>query len=85
MPQTRMLPSALMGVDDAFRVAGGARGVVERDRVPFVCGCQLGEIGVALGEEAFVVELAQPFSIGTKRIGDVDDERLSVELRQRAR
>ncbi len=71
-------------VDDALRVAGGARGVVERDRVPFVLRRELGEIGVALGEEGLVVERAEPLAAGSLRVGDVDDQRLFVEERQGA-
>ena len=53
-------PGAAMVVDDALRVAGGARGVVQRDGLPFVGRPERREILVAFVEQRLVVELAQP-------------------------
>ena len=39
--------SAAVMIHHAFRIAGGARGVVERDRVPLVAGHLPGEIRIA--------------------------------------
>ncbi len=80
----RVQVGAAMVIDDPFRVAGGARGVVERDRVPLVLGGDLGEIGVTLGEEGFVIERAKALPARTLRVGDVDDQRLLVEEGERA-
>ncbi len=60
----RVQIGAAMVVDDALRVAGGARGVVERNRVPFVRRGQLGESGVAGGEEGLVIERAEALAAG---------------------
>ena len=73
---------AAMVVDDALRIAGGARGVVERDRVPFVVGHRPVEAGIAAGEEFLVVERADPRALRMRRVRGVvgvvivDDQRL---------
>ncbi len=53
---------AAMMEDDALGIAGGAGGVVERDRVPFVVRHLPREIGIAAGEKLLVVDLAQRFA-----------------------
>ena len=50
---------ATVVVDHALGVAGGAGGVVERYRPPFVVGQRPVEFGVPWGYEGFVVHLAQ--------------------------
>ena len=78
-----------MVVDDALRIAGRARGVVERDRVPFVVGHRPGEIRIAAGDEVFVVERADPLALRVGRVGRivgiviVDHQRLRLRQRQR--
>ena len=57
MPQAMTLADrhqvgAAMMIDDALGVAGGARGVVERDRVPFVVRHQPGEFRIAFAEKS---------------------------------
>ena len=47
MLRQRVEVGAAMVVDHALGVAGGARGVVERDRVPLVGGSGPGEVGIA--------------------------------------
>ena len=59
---------AAVVVDDALGIAGGARGVVERDRVPFVVGHRPGEIGIAAGEELLVVDRAERLAFRIGRI-----------------
>ncbi len=51
---------AAMVIDDAFRVAGRARCVVEADRLPFVGGQLPVEVRVAARDEIFVFRLADP-------------------------
>ncbi len=46
--------SAAMVIDDAFRVAGRARGVIERDGVPLVVRHLPGEFGIAARDEILV-------------------------------
>ena len=67
---------AAMVVDDALGIAGGARGVVERNRVPFVVrrGALIGF--VALGDERLIVESAEPSARTVVfRVVIVDDQR----------
>ena len=64
MPQSkhvaeRVQVGAAVVVDDALRIAGGAGGVVQRDRVPLVGRRLPGELRVALGEERLVVDVAE--------------------------
>ena len=66
-----------MVIDDALRVAGGARGVVERDRLPLVGRVQRREVRIAVGEEGLVVELAQALAARAFGIVDVDHQRLA--------
>ena len=53
---------AAVMIDDAFGVAGGARRVVERDRVPFVVRHFPGVGGVALRDEVLVFDFSQPLA-----------------------
>ena len=53
---------AAMVVDDALGIAGRARGVVERNRVPFVAGRRALVSLVALGDQRLVVEISQPLA-----------------------
>ena len=61
-------------IDDALRIARGAGGIVERDRLPFVGGQFPFVIGIALGQQAFVIGLAQgDVLVRGFRIDDIDD------------
>ena len=72
-------PGAAVGVDHALRVAGGAGGVVERDRVPFVGRPLPRELRVAAREERLVLDLAEQVPARRVRVVDVDDEGPAVE------
>ncbi len=73
-----------MVIDDALRIAGGAGGVVERDRAAFVGRRRPGEVRIARRDEVLVLDLAEPLARpGVERIVDVDDERALLQLRQR--
>ena len=64
-----------MVIDHALRIARRAGGVVQRDRVPLVRRRRIGEAGVALGQERFVVEAADPVSRPVIfRIVDIDGQ-----------
>jgi len=63
-----------MVVDHTFRVAGGARSVVERDRLPLVLGPHFREFRVAGREKGFVIHFAEPVSARSLGIGDVDHD-----------
>src|SRR5262249_27854614 len=68
---------AAVVIDDPFGVAGGAGRVVERDRVPLIVGHLPGEIRIAVVDEVFVFDRANPFARpGIFRIVHVDDQRL---------
>src|SRR3546814_16494051 len=60
---------AAVVVDDAYRVAGGPAGVVQGDRVPLVGRARAAVPGVAGGEEALVVGLAEPLPDRPLEIG----------------
>ena len=76
--------SAAVVIDDALRIAGGAGGVVEADRVPFVVGHLPGEGGIAAFEQLLVVDGAEPLAgAGIFGVVVVDDERLHLGERQR--
>ena len=69
---------AAMMIDHALRIAGGAGGVVERDRVPFVVRHQPGEIRIAFAQKLFVFEAADPLAgAGEFRIVVIDDQAAS--------
>ena len=68
-----------MVVDDAFGIAGGAGGVVERDRVPLVRRVLPFEVRVAAGDELLVVALAESLAAGAERVDDIDDLDLALD------
>ena len=75
---------AAVVVDHALRIAGGAGGVVERDRVPLVRRHRPSVVGIAAGEECLVVNLAQGRALaGEFRIVVIDDERRDARLVER--
>ena len=75
--------AAVMG-DDALRIARGARGVAQRDRVPFVAGQPCDEAGIALRDRRLVFDFADPLAAGKGRIVDIDHERFwALHQRQR--
>ncbi|MPL88378.1 hypothetical protein SDC9_34398 [bioreactor metagenome] len=73
----RIQMRAAVVIDHALRVAGGARGVVQRDRVPFVIGADPAEIGVALGEQFLIADLADLARRAEGRVGDVDHQQVA--------
>ena len=77
---------AAVVVDDALGVAGGARGVVERNGVPLVARPDPFVVRVALGDERLVVERAKPRAVAVVfGIVVVDDHRLGLAELQRRR
>ena len=75
---------AAVVIDHALGVAGGARGVVERDGVPLVVRHRPGEIRIALRDERLVVDPAEPLArAGIFRIVVVDHQRFDLGERQR--
>ncbi len=76
---------AAMMVNNTLRVAGGARGVVERNGVPFVGRPLPGEVRVTCGENGFVLDAADTIARpGIFRIVDIDHQQLAPCLRQRS-
>ena len=63
----RVQVGAAMVIDDAFRVAGGARGVVERDRVPIRRPASLPGIQGHRREKGLVIQLAEPLAARSLR------------------
>ena len=79
----RVQIGAAIVIHDTFRIAGGAGGVVQRDRVPFV-GRILPRIGGIAGvQERLVGHLPQQRAAGGLGVVDVDHQRLLVQQRQR--
>src|ERR1700691_6355873 len=73
-----------MRVDDALGIAGRARGVVERDRVPFVARGRALISFVALGDQRLVVEAAEPLARAVVlRVVVADDERAGLGALER--
>ena len=72
-----------MAVDHALGVAGGARRVVERDRVPLIRRIGPGEIGIAVGDEFLPGRVADLGAVVALGVVDVDDQRLHLGDRQR--
>ena len=58
----RVEESAAVVIDDALGVAGGARRVVQRDRLPFVGGRGPSKVRIAFGQQRLVIGLAQRLS-----------------------
>ena len=79
----RVQIGAAMVIDDPLGVAGRAGGVVQRDRIPFVCGRQFGEGWVATGEKGLVIDVAEARAARTRRVDDVDDQWLALQPCQR--
>ena len=75
---------AAVVINDALGIAGGARGVVERNRVPFVARRRTLISLVALGDQRLVVEASQPLA-GAVVFGVVvvDDQRPGLGPLQR--
>ncbi len=68
----------------ALGIACGARGIAERDGIPFVGRQPCDEGFVALRDRGLVFEFADPLAAGESRVVDVDHERLGA-LHQRQR
>ena len=75
---------AAVMIDHALRIAGGARSVIERDRVPFVVRHLPGISRVAFLQKLLVIEIAEFFAgAGIFRIVVIDHQRLDLGARQR--
>ncbi|MNT29272.1 hypothetical protein D3C72_1650030 [compost metagenome] len=61
-----------MVVDDAFRIARGAGRVVQCNGVPLVCRRLPVVIGVAAGQQAFIVEVGKCFHFRSQHVVDLD-------------
>ena len=81
----RVQISAAMVVDDALRIAGRARCVVERNRFPLIGRMPPAIIRIAAGNETFVLEFAEQLA-GAAVLGiiDVDHDRTRLDEFQRA-
>ena len=74
----RVQKGAAVVVDDTLGVAGGARGVVERDRPPFVVGQRPFRRGVAFGEKGLVIGSAE--RLVSDGIVDFDERQRPAQL-----
>src|SRR6516164_9399467 len=72
-----------MMVDDTLWVAGGPRGVVERDRFPLVLRRHFPKARIARRQKSLIVQLTELLAARSLSIGDVDHGRLLIEPRQR--
>jgi hypothetical protein len=60
-------------INDALGIAGGARGVIERDRLPLVLRPAPRELCIAFGQQLLVGRLAEALAAAELRVFDVDD------------
>ena len=74
---------AAMVIDHAFRVSGGARGVVQGDRVPFVIRQMPFEIAVTLRKKIFIFKFAKGFTTSEGRVININDQRFYFYQRER--
>ena len=75
---------AAVVINDALGISGGARSVVERDRVPLIVRPVPVEAWIAGGDELLVFERAQPLARSVELgIVVVDDQRLHPGERER--
>ena len=85
----RVQVGAAVVAHHALRVAGGARGIAERNRVPLVVGVADRIIRVAGGKESLVFGVADDLAGGGQRVVDADHQGLfalqQVERRARHR
>ena len=75
----RQKAGAAMVIDNAFRLARGARRIVQRNRIPFIARHFPSEIGAAFSDEAFIFLPAQAFAMHRfrrQRILHFNDDRL---------
>ncbi|MNF72021.1 hypothetical protein D3C84_539840 [compost metagenome] len=71
--------SAAVVIDHAFRIAGGAGGVVQRDGLPLVGWPLPGERRVAFRQQRFIVQIADGLAFTVFRVVDVDDQRRVIK------
>ena len=79
----RVQISASVVRDHAFGIAGGARGVAERDCLPFVRRKLPFEIGLAAIEKGLVLDIADEVATVAGCVIDIDDIRLVLKLVER--
>jgi hypothetical protein len=72
-------------IHHSFGIARGARGVIERDRLPFVARQFPGETRVALRQKLLVRQLAQQFAALRILVVDVNNQRLVANSIERLR
>ena len=65
-------------IDDAFRIARGAGGIVQADRVPFVVGQGPVEVGVAFGQQLGMGDVADALAALETGVFDVDDQQVGT-------
>lgn len=63
-----------MGIDHTLGLPGGARGIVQRQRVPFVVRQGIGETWIAFGRKILIGRRADPIATEALRVFDIDDE-----------
>ena len=66
-------------IDNAFGVARGAGGVVERDRLPLICRPLPRVVRVALGQQRLVIQCADRLAFAVLRVIHVDDQRWMIK------
>ncbi len=77
----RVQIGAAMMIDDAFRVAGRARGVIQRDRAPFILRRRPVGGGIALAEKILVFDGAERSAVILAR--DLDERQVASIQAQR--
>ena len=73
-------------VDHTLRVAGGAAGVIQSNRVPLVGGQAPGKVAVSAGHKGFIGHRTQFFGrAGVERVFHIDHQQWPAGLAQRQR
>ena len=73
---------AAVVVDHALGVAGSARSIEQRERLPFVLRLLETLRRIAFGQERLVVQIAEQFASLRQRVIDIDDQRRGLAERQ---
>ena len=75
--------STAMVIDHPFGIAGGARGVVERNSLPLIFWQPARLIATPLRKELFIVKVTDKRPLAVEGIVDSDDQRLVLQQLQR--
>ncbi len=76
---------AAVVVDHPLRIAGGAGGIVQRNRIPLIGGQLPGKVRIATSQQRLVLTFPQPLPVDHGRVVDIDHPWPLPAQRQRLR